>query len=106
MHKSDLPDSYEIRVLLTIKNGVVTERRVKPAEMVATPEEFVMVLRQAGEYHGFSGRLLLNIENGEPKKQTDIPRDYIFGSFDSLVELMRDAGYCVNPPAEMPDNKG
>jgi hypothetical protein len=56
--------------------------------------------------YGFSGRLLLNIGNGELKKQTDIPQNYIFGSFDSLVELMRDAGYCVNPPAEMPDNKG
>lgn len=129
MHKSDLPDDYELRVLLTIKHGVVTERRVKPAEMVATPEEFVMVLRQAGEYHGlignkakntrnsggenmtvqvpqgFSGRMMLNIDNGVLTKQTDIPQDYIFGTFDSLVELMCRAGYHVTPPADTPDNE-
>lgn len=129
MHRSDLPDGYEIRVLLTIKNGVVTERRVKPAEMVATPEEFVMVLRQVGEYHGligskakntrnsggenitvqvprgFSGRMMLNIDNGALIQQTDIPQDFIFGSFDSLVELMRRVGYHVTPPADTQDNK-
>lgn len=129
MHKSDLPDGYEIRVLLTIKNGVVTERRVKPAEMVATPEEFVMVVRQAGEYHGligsratnarnsdgehitvqvprgFSGRMMLNIDNGVLTKQTVIPQDYIFGTFDSLVELMINAGYQVASPLKTPDNE-
>lgn len=129
MHKSDLPDNYEIRVLLTIKNGAVRERRVKPEEMVATPEEFVMVVRQVGEYHGligskatnsrksdgenitvqvprgFSGRMMLNIDNGVLTKHTDIPQDFIFGSFDSLVELMHRAGYHVTPPADTPDNK-
>lgn len=129
MHKSDLPDDYEIRVLLTIKNGVVRERRVKPAEMVATQEEFVMVLRQSGEYHGligskakhtrnsdgenitvqvpqgFSGRMMLNIDNGVLTKQTDIPQNYIFGSRDSLVELMINAGYQVTSPVKTSDNE-
>jgi hypothetical protein len=55
MHNSDLPADYEIRVLVTVKNGYVTERRLKPDEMVATPEEFVRVIRQAAKAHGLSG---------------------------------------------------
>lgn len=55
MHNSDLPADYEIRVLVTVKNGHVTERRLKPDEMLATPEEFVRVIRQAAKAHSLSG---------------------------------------------------
>lgn len=41
MHKSDLPADYEIRVLVTVKNGQVTERRLRPDEIVATPDGFI-----------------------------------------------------------------
>ena len=54
MHKSDLPADYEIRVLLTVKNGQVTERRLRPNEIVATPEGFIQAVRQAADAHGLT----------------------------------------------------
>lgn len=54
MHKSDLPADYEIRVLLTVKNGQVTERRLRPNEIVATPEGFIQAVRQAANAHGLT----------------------------------------------------
>lgn len=54
MHKSDLPADYEIRVLLTVKNGQVTERRLRPNEIVATPEGFIQAVRQDADAHGLT----------------------------------------------------
>ena len=54
MHKSDLPADYEIRVLVTVKNGQVTERRLRPDEIVATPEGFIQAVRQAAESYGLT----------------------------------------------------
>lgn len=54
MHKSDLPADYEIRVLVTVKNGQVTERRLRPNEIVATPESFIQAVRQAADAHGLT----------------------------------------------------
>ncbi|EIC1757104.1 MULTISPECIES: hypothetical protein [Enterobacteriaceae] len=54
MHKSDLPADYEIRVLVTVKNGQVTERRLRPNEIVATPEGFIQAVRQAADAHGLT----------------------------------------------------
>ncbi|MHA0883105.1 MULTISPECIES: hypothetical protein [Enterobacter] len=54
MYKSDLPADYEIRVLLTVKNGQVTERRLRPNEIVATPEGFIQAVRQAADAHGLT----------------------------------------------------
>lgn len=52
MRKSDLPADYEIRVLVTVKNGQVTERRLRPDEIVATPEGFIQAVRQAADVYG------------------------------------------------------
>ena len=49
MDNSALPADYEIRVLVTVKNGQVTERRLRPDEIVATPEGFIQAVRQAAE---------------------------------------------------------
>lgn len=54
MLKSDLPADYEIRVLVTVKNGQVTERRLRPNEIVATPEGFIEAVRQAADAHGLT----------------------------------------------------
>ena len=54
MLKSDLPADYEIRVLVTVKNGQVTERRLRPNEIVATPEGFIQAVRQAANAHGLT----------------------------------------------------
>lgn len=54
MHKSDLPADYEIRVLVTVKNGQITERRLRPNEIVATPEGFIQAVRQAANAHGLT----------------------------------------------------
>lgn len=54
MHKSDLPADYEIRVLVTVKNGQVTERRLRPDEIVATPEGFIPAVRQAADAYGLT----------------------------------------------------
>ncbi|HGN9463230.1 TPA: hypothetical protein ACK0N4_000891 [Enterobacter cloacae] len=54
MHKSDLPADYEIRVLVTVKNGQVTERRLRPNEIVATLEGFIQAVRQAANAHGLT----------------------------------------------------
>lgn len=54
MHKSDLPADYEIRILVTIKNGQVTERRLRPNEIVATQEGFIQAIRQAADAYGLT----------------------------------------------------
>lgn len=54
MHKSDLPADYEIRVLVTVKNGQVTERRLRPNEIVATQEGFIQAIRQAADAFGLT----------------------------------------------------
>ncbi|RKT92985.1 MULTISPECIES: hypothetical protein [Enterobacter] len=54
MHKSDLPADYEIRVLVTVKNGQVTERRLRPNEIVATAEGFIQAVRQAAGAYGLT----------------------------------------------------
>lgn len=54
MHKSDLPADYEIRVLVTVKNGQITERHLRPNEIVATPEGFIQAVRQAADAHGLT----------------------------------------------------
>ncbi|EMV1762006.1 hypothetical protein AABV99_001619 [Enterobacter ludwigii] len=54
MDKSDLPADYEIRVLVTVKNGQVTERRLRPDEIVATPEGFIQAVRQAAVAYGLT----------------------------------------------------
>ncbi|HDT3786036.1 hypothetical protein P0240_16615 [Enterobacter cloacae] len=54
MHKSDLPADYEIRVLVTVKNGQVTERRLRPNEIVATQEGFIQAIRQAADVYGLT----------------------------------------------------
>ncbi|HBM2619015.1 MULTISPECIES: hypothetical protein [Enterobacter] len=54
MHKSDLPADYEIRVLVTVKNGQVTERRLRSNEIVATPEGFIQAVRQAADAYGLT----------------------------------------------------
>ena len=54
MHKSDLPADYEIRVLVTVKNGQVTERRLRPDEIVATPEGFIQAVRQDADAYGLT----------------------------------------------------
>lgn len=54
MYKSDLPADYEIRVLVTVKNGQVTERRLRSDEMVATPEGFIQAVRQAADAYGLT----------------------------------------------------
>lgn len=48
MTDSLIPADHEIRVLLTIKNGQVTERRLHADEILATPERFVDVIRRIG----------------------------------------------------------
>lgn len=45
MANSLIPADHEIRVLLTIKNGQVTERRLHDDELVATPERFIEIIR-------------------------------------------------------------
>lgn len=45
MSNSLIPADHEIRVLLTIKNGQVTERRLRDDELVATPERFIEIIR-------------------------------------------------------------
>lgn len=54
MYKSDLPADYEIRVLVTVKNGQVTERRLRPDEIVATPDGFIRAVRQAADAYGLT----------------------------------------------------
>ncbi|EMN5544441.1 hypothetical protein [Enterobacter cloacae] len=54
MDKSDLPADYEIRVLVTVKNGQVTERRLRPDEIVATPEGFIQAVHQAADAYGLT----------------------------------------------------
>ncbi|ATB15224.1 MULTISPECIES: hypothetical protein [Enterobacteriaceae] len=54
MDNSALPADYEIRVLVTVKNGQVTERRLRPDEIVATPEGFIQAVRQAAEAYGLT----------------------------------------------------
>jgi len=54
MHKSDLPADYEIRILVTVKNGQVTERRLRPNEIVATQEGFIQAIRQAADAYGLT----------------------------------------------------
>lgn len=52
MNESLVPADHEIRILLTIKNGQVTERRLRDDELVATPAGFVKALRSVGKAHG------------------------------------------------------
>lgn len=54
MDKSDLPADYEIRVLVTVKNGQVTERCLRSDEIVATPEGFIQAVRQAADAYGLT----------------------------------------------------
>lgn len=48
---------------------------------------------------GFSGRVLVHVENGEYVRQTALREDEFFGSLESFLDTARMAGYQVIPPA-------
>lgn len=51
MTNSPLPVDHEIRVLVTIKNGMVISEKVLPQKMlVATVEEFIELATRAGKF--------------------------------------------------------
>lgn len=48
---------------------------------------------------GFTGLMVVKLENGAEKAQFPLKPGEIFGSLDSFIEAARVAGYQVIPPA-------
>jgi len=51
MTNSLLPDDHEIRLLVTIKNGVISETVLPEKIIIATIEKFIELAIQSGKFH-------------------------------------------------------
>ncbi|EGT5683802.1 hypothetical protein ACI49Z_000109 [Cronobacter turicensis] len=50
---------------------------------------------------GFTGRVLVEMENGEVKAQFPLNRREYFGTLPAFLDLARAAGWQVIPPAQV-----
>lgn len=49
---------------------------------------------------GFSGRVLLQVENGDVTSQMQLPADCMVGNLNMLVDAAKRAGWSVSPVRE------